>query len=87
MRITIGEQVYAEAVNDEIVLLELGSGKYYGLDPVGSRLWQLLVELGSTEAVLDQALTEYDVAREELARDLEELIRELEQRKLVNIAC
>lgn len=86
MRVSIGEHVYAEAVNDETVLLELSSGQYYGLDAVGSRLWQLLAELGSTEAVVEQALTEYDVDREELARDLDELVQELARRQLVIVA-
>src|SRR5690606_27177440 len=74
MRVTIGEQVYAEAVNDEVVLLELSTGQYYGLDTVGSRLWELLTELRSTEAVVDIALAEYEVGREELTRDLEQLV-------------
>lgn len=85
MRITVGSQVFSESVDDETVLIELGSGKYYGLDRTGSRLWQLLSELRSTDAVIDTALQEYDVERQVLARDVHELVRNLAARRLVTI--
>ena len=38
----IPEDVVHRMVGDEAVLLQLDSGVYYGLDPVGSRIWELL---------------------------------------------
>jgi hypothetical protein len=83
MRVTIADQVYAERIEDETVLLELGTGRYYGLDAVASRLWHLLAELGSTEAAANAALQEYDVSAEELSRDIDVLVKELVQRNLL----
>ena len=83
MRVTVPEHVYTETVNDETVLLELESGQYYGLDAVGTRLWQLLTELGSTEAVTAAAVAEFEVEPARLADDLAALVRELANRKLV----
>ena len=31
-------------LGDETVILDLASGTYYGLDPVGARIWQLMAE-------------------------------------------
>jgi len=83
MRVTIGDQVFAEQVDNETVLLELDSGRYFGLDPVGSRLWQLLVELGSTEAVAQAAHREYDISLEQLTQDIDALVGALAEHKLV----
>ena len=83
MRVSASDHVYAETIDDETVLLELESGEYYGLDAVGTRLWQLLSELGSTEAVAAAALEEFDVAPTELANDLTRLVHELVQRRLL----
>ena len=83
MRVTVSEHVYTESVDDETVLLELESGQYYGLDSVGTRLWQLLSELGSTEAVTAAAVAEFEVEPGQLASDLAVLVRELADRKLV----
>ena len=42
-RLQISEQVVTRRVGDETVLLNLESGIYFGLDPVGSRFFELLV--------------------------------------------
>jgi hypothetical protein len=84
MRVSIADEVYSEQIEDETILLELKSGNYYGLDAVASRLWQLLQELGSTEAVVHAAQQEYDdVGVDELTRDVETLVRALATRGLV----
>ena len=83
MRVSVPEHVYAETVQDETILLELQSGNYYGLDSVGTRLWQLLTELQATEAVAAAASEEFDVTPEEVAKDIENLVQELADRGLL----
>ena len=86
MFVTVAAQVYSERVEDETILLELDSGHYYGLDAVASRMWELLGELGSTDAVVQAVIEEFDVTREQLTHDVEELVRELARRNLVVIS-
>ena len=43
-RVEVSPSVIYRDVSGEVVLLNLQSGVYYGLDPVGSRMWQLLME-------------------------------------------
>jgi len=83
MRISVADQVFVERVDGETVLLELASGRYFGLDPVASRLLELLVQLGTTEAVAEAALEEYDVSREQLSQDIEALVHQLVEHKLI----
>jgi hypothetical protein len=73
-------------VGDETVILDLASGTYYGLDPVGARMWQLLVEGKSLGEACDLLLEEYDVARERLEADLLELAGKLANIGLVDLA-
>jgi len=75
--------VIFKAVGEELVLLDLERGIYYGLDPVGARMWQLLASGSSFDAVIETMLTEYDVAREQLQADLERLTKELRERGLL----
>lgn len=70
-------------VGDEVVLLDIERGIYYGLDPVGARMWQLLAEGVSAEAIVDTMLGEYEVSRGELQKDLERLTSELRERGLL----
>ena len=81
--IEISDQVIFKPVGDEMVLLDFRSGMYYGLDPIGVRIWQLLAEHEPLGKVADTMSEEYDVTREELERDIDALIEELERRGLI----
>lgn len=75
--ISIPTDVMARQVGDETVLLHLGSGSYFGLDPVGTRIWQLLAEGKSPPEIRDLLVTEFDVTCDELERDIDRLLQEL----------
>ena len=48
-------------LNGEAVVLSLKNGKYYGLNPVASRIWELIQTPLSAEEIQDAILLEYDV--------------------------
>jgi hypothetical protein len=73
----------AREVGGELVILHLGSGTYFGLDEVGTRIWQLLGEGLTPAAVCDRLEGEYDVPRETLERDFLALIDDLREHDLV----
>ncbi|MFQ5678753.1 MAG: PqqD family peptide modification chaperone [Gemmatimonadota bacterium] len=69
----------------EVVVLELGAGKYFGLDDVAARVWSLLqspITVGELESAL---LAEYDVDARRCAEDLDAFLRELADRNLVSL--
>lgn len=82
-RVDIPETVVFQTVDDELVLLDLDSGVYYGLDRVGARIWRLLAEHGEPRRALEALIAEYEVAPERAAADLVDLVAELEARGLV----
>jgi hypothetical protein len=59
-------------IDQEVVILDLASGSYFGLNAVGSRAWALIVEGRSLKDVHGVLLGEYDVTAEQLERDLVE---------------
>jgi len=78
--------VIAKMVGSEMVLLDYDRGIYYGLNPVGARMWQLLTEGASAADVVDALAEEYDVSPETLQNDLAALLIELEAKELVQAA-
>ena len=58
MRLRIADDVVVRDLAGESVLLNLSTGTYFGLDAVGTRLWHLIAEHGSTTLVLIILLTE-----------------------------
>ena len=83
--ITIPGDVMARHLADETVLLHLASGNYYGLDAVGTRVWQLAGEGRKVADICDVLLSEFDVPREQLEADLERLLQELSAQGLVTL--
>ena len=69
----ISEEVLSQEVNGETVLLNLEGESYFGLNEVGTRIWQLL-QSGRSVSDMLSCLDEYDVSRKRLEKDLYELL-------------
>ncbi len=82
-RAHIPQQVMARQVGDETVILNLESGTYYGMDQVGTRIWQLMTEGKTFSEICDMAQVEYDVERQVLKQDVLKLSRELLDQGLI----
>ncbi len=73
----VPEQVATRKVGNETIILDAQTGTYFGLDPVGSRFFELLEAENSLATAIAQMLGEYDVSEEQLENDLLRLTEEL----------
>ena len=73
----VAEGVIAKAVGEELLLLDAKRGIYQGLDSVGARVWQLLTGGTSLDETLSVLFDEYEVSRDQLRQDVEQLLEEL----------
>lgn len=83
MAITISRDVLSQELAGESVLLDLASESYFGLDAVGTRIWQLLQGGADESGLVDALLDEYEVEREVLERDVAELLDRLAEAGLI----
>lgn len=81
----ISKEVLSQEVSGETVLLDLQSESYFGLDAVGTRIWQLLQEENHLQQLFDTMLEEYDVDEKQLQKDLNALLEKLIDEKLITI--
>jgi hypothetical protein len=72
-------------LGEESAILNLKNSVYYGLDPVGARVWTLLREAKSVSALRDTLLDEYDVEAERCERDLLELLEKMRGEGLIEV--
>jgi hypothetical protein len=75
--VEIGEAVIFQSLEDEVVILNMTSQQYYGLDDVGARMWHLLVEHHDVEVVVAKLKDIYDADESKLRGDLQSLIQKL----------
>jgi len=83
--ITLSPEVISQEVSGETVLLDLESENYFGLDEVGTRIWQLIKETSDLHAIFDTLLQEYEVEERRLESDLEVLLGEISGLGLVTM--
>ena len=75
--------VLIQTVVGEAVLLDLRSQKYFGLNEVGTRAWQVLAETGDAGMVRTRLAQEFRVDGAQLERDLDALFERLLRAGLV----
>jgi len=77
------EQAIESSVGDETVLLNLENGTYYGLDPVGTRIWALLKEGKTPAEICPLLVAEYEVEPEVIENDLRRFLTDLKEHGIV----
>jgi hypothetical protein len=85
-RVAIPDVVVFRELDGEAVLLNLESGIYFGLDEVGTRIWQLAEEHRSLRRVWEALQSEYDVPAATLETDLLRFVGQLLAKGLVTVA-
>ncbi len=72
-------------LNDEVVILDLSSGVYFGLQGVGSAMWHYIQEPRTVESVIDHLMSEYDISHEECVAKTIGFLEDLAGRGLVAV--
>ncbi len=70
-------------LGEEVVILDLGSSSYLGLDDVAARVWELMKQPRSVEEIELTLVKEYDVDPEQCSRDVRAFLTGLIERGLV----
>ena len=83
--ISVPEDVLVRELEGESVILNLLSEEYFGLDDVGTTMWEALVSHQPVESAYQSLLMEYDVEPELLRKDLSTLLNELTERGLLEV--
>jgi len=85
-KIIFSESVFAQEVDGEMVLLDMNSENYFGLDETGTSIWQAMQEhQADLQKVLSALLEKYDVEEDVLKRDLAVFIEKLKENGLIEV--
>lgn len=83
--VVAAESALSTTIDGETVILHRDVGKYYGLNEVGTFIWELIQEPHSVDEVCQEVVTAYNVAPERCRSDVEELLADLEKKDLVRL--
>jgi hypothetical protein len=82
--VALSDHVFGD-LDGEAVILHLGTGVYYGLNSVGTRVWTLIQSPISASAIRDVLLAEYDVDAAVCEKELIALLNDLSDRGLIKM--
>lgn len=91
MRLTVHSVVSASPdqvscpLDDESAILNLKNSVYYGMNAVGTRVWNLLQKPRSVGELRDLLLCEYEVDAERCEKDLLDLLEKLRLEGLIEV--
>jgi len=72
-------------LGDDTVILDVNAGLYFSLDNVGAMVWQLIQQPRTVKDVRQAILDEFEVSADVCERDLTALLRDLAERRLIEI--
>ena len=83
--VVVTKQQLASSIGAETVILGLETGRYYGVDSVGARVWQIIQEPSRVADIRDVIVAEYDVDPRVCETDLLALLGQMAAGKLIEV--
>jgi hypothetical protein len=81
----VHEDTLSLGVGADTVILQFGVGTYFGLDPVGTRIWELMQTPLPVSQIVERLCEEYDVTPEECERSVRALLDKMAEHSLVKV--
>lgn len=64
-------------LHDELVMMDIDQGKYFSLNPVATRIWELLEQPMLPGELCNLLMEEYEVGADQCREEVEELLAEM----------
>ncbi|NME83415.1 lasso peptide biosynthesis PqqD family chaperone [Clostridium sp. SM-530-WT-3G] len=85
LRVCHSKDIDATDLDGEKVMMNLELGRYFALNPVGSRIWELMNNEISVEDIIKILLSEYNVEEQTCEKSVLEYLEKLKNADLIKI--
>ncbi|PLX01295.1 MAG: PqqD family protein [Marinilabiliales bacterium] len=79
------QDIVFNRMDNEVVMLNLEKGEYYGLDEIGSRIWDIIEDEISFQNLIQKLMEEFEVEESMCAADTKDFLMDLHEKKLLVI--
>ena len=83
MKWQIAPSILHSKIDEEVILMSIEADSYFGLDPIASRIWELLEEPKSLQELTATLTEEYEVDADTCQQDVQELLDDMAGRGLI----
>jgi hypothetical protein len=78
-------EIIQSKIGEEVVMLDMESGFYFGLNSVASIIWGMMKDGITFEVLCNQLMEQFDVERSLCEADTQELIDQLLEKKIIRV--
>ena len=79
------ETLLSNNLGDDIVMMDIEEGAYYGLEEVAARIWEMAENPVSVGSLCTDLMSEYKISEEECRSDVGEFLTDLLDRNILKI--
>lgn len=83
MKYIQNKEIIQSKIGDEVVMLDMESGFYFGLNSVASVIWSMMETEISFNELIDHLMARFDVGRSLCESDTRELISQMLDKKII----
>ena len=85
-RVSVSPSQVTSELDEEAVVLDMKKKIYYGLEPVGARIWQMIQEPKTVDEIVKDLVSEFEVEEDVCFEDCVAFLNELKEKELVTIS-
>jgi hypothetical protein len=78
-------EVISSEVENELVMMSLENGKYYGIDSIGGDIWKMIESPILISEICNRLMKEYNVDKSTCTNDVFVFLDQLKEQKLIKM--
>jgi hypothetical protein len=79
------KEVIQSRIGDEIVMLDVESGFYFGLNSIASVIWDMMKEKVDLDTLVVALMQKFDVDKSTCVSDTLELLGQMAEKKIIRV--
>ncbi len=84
--ITRHNDMLSAEIGGEAIMMSIEKGAYFGLNPVATRIWDLIEQPKSIAELIQTITDEYEVSAEQAAEDVQAFVADMIERGIAQVA-
>ena len=84
-KIILNQELLQSEIDGETIMMSIDNGKYYGLNTVASRIWEIIKEEPIFSELIKKLTSEYNIEEEQCNTETIEFLKNLVENKLIKI--
>ena len=85
LKIQIKKDVIFKELDDEMIIMDMNSGRYFGLNETGAKIWSLLNDHHNIGTIINLLHDEYEISKEKCKKEVIAFIQDILDKGLINV--